>query len=58
MVTRYYVECLGADKRVERVILMGGPHKGVVKGLVSMLVVPEVLPFGLMGERLRKDQLS
>jgi pSer/pThr/pTyr-binding forkhead associated (FHA) protein len=54
MVTRYYVECLGADKRVERIILMGGPHKGAVKGLVSMLVVPEVLPFGLMGERLRK----
>ncbi|MCK4726316.1 MAG: hypothetical protein KAT29_10950, partial [Anaerolineales bacterium] len=54
LVTRYYVECLGADKRVERVILMGGPHKGAVKGLVSMLVVPEVLPFGLMGERLRK----
>jgi pimeloyl-ACP methyl ester carboxylesterase len=53
MVTRYYVECLGGDKRVERVILMGGPHKGVVKGLVSMLVAPEVLPFGIMGERLR-----
>lgn len=54
MVTRYYVECLGGDERVERIILMGGPHKGAVKGLVSMLVVPEVLPFGIMGERLRK----
>ncbi|MGB3713968.1 MAG: FHA domain-containing protein [Candidatus Promineifilaceae bacterium] len=54
MVTRYYVECLGGDKRVERVILMGGPHKGAVKGLVSMLVAPEVLPFGIMGECLRE----
>jgi pSer/pThr/pTyr-binding forkhead associated (FHA) protein len=52
--TRYYVEVLGADQRVERVILMGGPHKGAVKGLTSMLVAPEVLPFGIMGERLRQ----
>ncbi|MEJ2351402.1 MAG: FHA domain-containing protein, partial [Anaerolineales bacterium] len=58
MVTRYYIECLGGDKRVERVILMGGPHKGAVKGLVSMLVAPEVLPFGIMGERLRKIILT
>ncbi len=54
LVTRYYVESLGGDKRVERVILMGGPHKGAVKGLVSILVAPEILPFGIMGERLRK----
>jgi pSer/pThr/pTyr-binding forkhead associated (FHA) protein len=58
MVTRYYVECLGGDKYVERVILIGGPHKGAVKGLVSMLVVPEVLPFGIMGERLRKIMMT
>lgn len=54
MVARYYVEYLGGDQHVERVILMGGPHKGAVKGLVSMLVAPEVMPFGIMGERLRK----
>lgn len=54
LVTRYYAECLGADKRVERLILMGGPHMGAVKGLVSILVAPEVVPFGIMGERLRK----
>lgn len=54
MVTRYYVECLGGDKHVERVILMGGVHKGVVKALVSMLVAPQVIPFGIMGERLRE----
>jgi pSer/pThr/pTyr-binding forkhead associated (FHA) protein len=54
MVSRYYIECLGGHRRIERVILMGGPHKGAVKGLVSMLVAPEVLPFGIMGERLRQ----
>ncbi|UCE00340.1 MAG: FHA domain-containing protein [Chloroflexota bacterium] len=54
LVTRYYVECLGGDKHVERIILMGGPHKGVVKALSSVLVAPQVLPFGIMGERLRQ----
>jgi pSer/pThr/pTyr-binding forkhead associated (FHA) protein len=58
MVSRYYIECLGGHRRIERVILMGGPHKGAVKGLVSMLVAPEVLPFGIMGERLRQIVLT
>ncbi len=58
MVTRYYVERLGGKKRIERIILMGGPHKGAVKGLTSMLVAPDVLPFGIMGERLRQITLT
>ncbi len=58
MVTRYYVECLGGDKHVERVILMGGPHKGVVKGLTSMLIAPQVIPFGIMGERARELMMT
>jgi pSer/pThr/pTyr-binding forkhead associated (FHA) protein len=58
MVSRYYVECLGGKKRVARMILMGGPHQGAVKGLTSMLVAPQVLPFGIMGERLRQIVLS
>jgi len=58
MVSRYYSECLGGHKRIERLLLMGGPHKGAVKGLVSMLVAPEVLPFGIMGERLRQIILT
>jgi pSer/pThr/pTyr-binding forkhead associated (FHA) protein len=57
-VTRYYVEALGADPRVERLILMGGPYKGAVKGLVSLLVAPAVLPFGIMGDRLRQVMVS
>jgi pSer/pThr/pTyr-binding forkhead associated (FHA) protein len=58
MVSRYYIERLEGHKSVERVILMGGPHKGAVKGLTSILVAPEVLPFGLMGERLREILMS
>ena len=58
MVSRYYVEHLGGSKRVEKLILMGGPHKGAVKGLISMLVAPEVLPFGILGERLRQIMLT
>jgi pSer/pThr/pTyr-binding forkhead associated (FHA) protein len=54
LVARYYIECLGGDRHVERTILMGGPHKGVVKALVSVLVAPQLVPFGIMGERLRE----
>ncbi len=58
MVSRYYIERLGGKARVERVILMGGPHRGVVKALTSLLDAPEVLPFGIMGERLRQVSMS
>ena len=39
-------------------MLMGGPHQGAVKGLTSMLIAPEILPFGIMGERLRQVILT
>ncbi len=58
MVSRYYVERLGGNKRVERVVLMGGPHLGAVKALTSLLVAPNVLPFGIMGERLRQISMT
>jgi len=54
MVSRYYIERLGGHKRIERIILMGGVHKGSVKGLTSIMIAPEILPFGIMGERLRQ----
>jgi pimeloyl-ACP methyl ester carboxylesterase len=58
MVSRYYIERLGGSARVERAILMGGPHLGTPKILTSMLIAPEVLPFGIMGERLRQIILT
>jgi pSer/pThr/pTyr-binding forkhead associated (FHA) protein len=54
LVSRYYVERAGGKKRVERLMLMGGPHLGTVKALTSVLIAPALLPFGLMGERLRQ----
>lgn len=58
MVSRYYIERLGGKQRVERVILLGGPHRGAVQALTSMLNAPELLPFGIMGERLRRVSLT
>jgi pSer/pThr/pTyr-binding forkhead associated (FHA) protein len=54
MVSRYYIERLGGGKRVSRAVLMGGPHSGAVKGLTSMLVAPQILPFGIMGQKLQE----
>ena len=54
LVTRYYVERLGGSRRVERLVLMGGPHYGTVKALTSLLVGPKMLPFGIMGEKMRR----
>ena len=58
MVSRYYIERLGGKQRVERVILMGGPHQGSLKILTSMLVAPDVLPFGLYADKARKLVMS
>jgi pSer/pThr/pTyr-binding forkhead associated (FHA) protein len=54
LVSRYYIERLGGVDRVQRVILMGGPHRGVPKALTSLLATPDLLPFGLMGEKMRR----
>jgi pimeloyl-ACP methyl ester carboxylesterase len=51
LVSRYYVERLGGQRRVERLILMGGPHQGTPAAASSLVLGPSVLPFGLMGER-------
>lgn len=54
LVSRYYVERLGGKDKVDKLILMGGPHLGTPAGVSSLLFGPDVLPFGLMGETLRK----
>lgn len=53
LVTRYYVECLGGRRWVERVIFMGGPHYGVPKSIANLIHKVDLLPFGLLGDRLR-----
>jgi pimeloyl-ACP methyl ester carboxylesterase len=54
LISRYYVERLGGSEHVDKLILMGGPHLGTPAGVSSLLFGPDVLPFGLMGEALRK----
>lgn len=54
LVSRYYVERLNGKDKVDKLILMGGPHMGTPAAVSSLLFGPEVLPFGLMGETLRK----
>jgi pSer/pThr/pTyr-binding forkhead associated (FHA) protein len=54
LTSRYYVERLGGKKKVDRLIMMGGPHQGSPKAISGLLFGRGLLPFGLMGERLRK----
>ena len=53
LVTRHYVERLGGKAHVERLVLMGGPHLGTPTALAGLVLGPRLLPFGLMGDRLR-----
>lgn len=53
LVSRYYVECLGGDRKAGRLIVMGGPHSGTPGALSSLILGPNLLPFGLLGDRLR-----
>lgn len=54
LVSRYYVEHLNGHKKIGRLLLMGGPHTGVPKTIVTLLLGAKMLPFGLMGERMRE----
>jgi pSer/pThr/pTyr-binding forkhead associated (FHA) protein len=53
LIARYYVERLGGHRRVERVILLGGPHAGAPYGLASLVTGPDLLPLGLLNHQLR-----
>lgn len=53
LVSRYYVEMLGGKRKIGRLILMGGPHQGAPAALTNLLAGPDLLPFGLLGDRLR-----
>lgn len=53
LVTRYYIDVLGGDKTVERVILMGGPHRGTPKIVEALLTGKGLLPFSVLDTRIR-----
>ena len=54
LVTRYFLDVLGGDKITERVIFMGGPHLGTPKSIVALLTGQGLLPFGLLGDKIRE----
>jgi hypothetical protein len=54
LVSRYYVERLGGKDKVARLLLMGGPHAGTPVAATNLVRGPNLLPFGIMGERLRQ----
>jgi len=54
LVSRYYVECLGGKEHTERLIFLGGPHYGAPKILLALLLGRGLLPFGLLGEKIRE----
>ncbi len=58
LVSRYYVDQLGGEKHVERLILLGGPHFGAPKTIINLAIEPSVLPFGLLGARIREVLLT
>ncbi|MBI4785599.1 MAG: FHA domain-containing protein [Chloroflexi bacterium] len=53
LVSREYIEHLGGKDKVSRLILMGGPHAGTPSAISNLLLRANLLPLGLMGERLR-----
>ena len=54
LVSRYYVERLGGKDVVQRMLMMGGPHAGTPTAATSLVIGPNILPFGILGEQLRQ----
>jgi len=53
LLSRYYVDRLGGHRRVERLVLLGGPMLGAPKTVLNLAIGADLLPFGVMGTRLR-----
>jgi pSer/pThr/pTyr-binding forkhead associated (FHA) protein len=53
LVSRYYVDRLGGHRQVERLVMLGGPQTGAPETIVNLVLGGQLLPFGLLAERLR-----
>ncbi|HZU29338.1 MAG TPA: FHA domain-containing protein [Bryobacteraceae bacterium] len=53
LVSRYYVDRLGGHRRVERLVCLGGPQQGAPEAVMNLAAGGSLLPFGIMGARLR-----
>jgi pimeloyl-ACP methyl ester carboxylesterase len=58
LVSRYYVNVLGGERKVDRLILLGGPHAGSPLAVLNLGMKGTVLPFGLLGSRVQEMLLS
>ena len=55
LIARYYIERLGGKRRVERVVLLGGPHAGNPYAFATLLAGPHLLPLGMKNAQWRKQ---
>ena len=53
LVSRYYIERLGGKDKIGRALLIGGPHQGTPRIVSDLIQGVGLLPFGLLGDRLR-----
>ncbi|MCH7587737.1 MAG: FHA domain-containing protein [Chloroflexi bacterium] len=58
LVSRYYVEQIGGKDKIGRLILLGGPHSGVPNAISLLRTGPDLLPFGLLGDRMRETLIT
>lgn len=58
LVARYYIERMGGQEHVGRLIVMGTPHLGTPKSFVSLFSGAEGLPFDIMKGKARQIALS
>jgi pSer/pThr/pTyr-binding forkhead associated (FHA) protein len=58
LVSRYYVDRLGGHRRVERLVMLGGPQLGAPETILNLVLGGQLLPFGILAERLRDLVLS
>jgi pSer/pThr/pTyr-binding forkhead associated (FHA) protein len=54
LIARYYIERLGGKRRVERVVLLGGPHAGTPYAFAGMMTGPHLLPLGMKNGQWRE----
>ena len=55
LIARYYIERLGGKRRVERVILLGGPHAGNPYAFAGLLSGRKLLPLGMKNAQWREQ---
>ena len=58
LVSRYYVDRLGGHRRVERLVMLGGPQQGAPETIVNLVLGGQLLPFGVLALRMRDVVIS